>query len=166
MDEFSTWADDLWQQHKSQYGMSAVRDAETLRILYPKEDSRFIRLKIGDRSRTIGWTVLLSTPLTNHNHFGNMRLGSIVDCFAAVGDAAKIVCAARQHLETLGVDLIVSNQSHAAWQQGFRQAGFLRGPSNFIFASSRELTKLLRQNGVRNEDLHFNRGDGDGPNNL
>ena len=73
---------------------------------------------------------------------------------------------AREYLESQGVDLIVSNQSHAAWRRGFRQAGFLRGPSNFIFASSRELTRLLRGKGVRNEDLHFNRGDGDGPNNL
>lgn len=166
VDEFSGWVDDLWQQYRSQYGMIAVRDAETLRILYPKDDGRFIRLKVSDRSGPIGWAVLLNTALSNHKQFGNMRLGSIVDCFASAGDATQVVGAARAHLESLGVDLIVSNQSHTAWRQGFRRAGFFPGPSNFIFASSRELTRLLRREGIRDEDLHVNRGDGDGPINL
>ena len=61
---------------------------------------------------------------------------------------------------------MVSNQSHAAWRGGFRQAGFLAGPPHFLFASSPELTKLLRREGLENDDLHFNRGDGDGPINL
>jgi hypothetical protein len=165
-DDFSAWADDIWRQSKGQYGMTAVRDAETLRILYPQSDARFIRLKISHGSQTIGWTVLLDSALRGHKHFGNMRLGSIVDCFASTDDTVKVVSAAREFLELRGVDLIVSNQSHAAWRRGFRQAGFLAGPSNFIFASSPKLTKLLRERGVRNDDLHLNRGDGDGPINL
>jgi hypothetical protein len=164
--EFSDWTDELWQQCRSQYGMSAVRDAETLSILYPKEETRFIRLRVSERNRVIGWAVLLNTQLVGHKHFGDMRLGSIVDCLAYSNDAGKVACAAREFLETRGVDLIVSNQSHVAWQRGLRQAGFLRGPSNFVFASSRKLTELLGQGGVRNEQLHLNRGDGDGPINL
>lgn len=166
VDEFSDWVDELWESHKDQYGMSAVRDAETLRILYPKNNDKFIRLKVGKRSRPIGWAVVLDSQLSGHKHFGDMRLGSIVDCFASVADAAAVVGAARQYLESRGVDLIVSNQSHIAWQRGFQQAGFLGGPSNFIFAASRELTGLLRREGVENDGLHFNRGDGDGPINL
>lgn len=166
VDEFSDWVDELWDSCKERYGMSAVRDAETLRILYPKNNDKFIRLKISRRSRTIGWVVALDSQLSGHKHFGNMRLGSIVDCFASVADAAAVVGAARRYLESRGVDLIVSNQSHIAWQRGFRQAGFLSGPSNFIFAASRELTELLRRDGVENNDLHLNRGDGDGPINL
>ena len=166
VDEFSDWVDELWNSSKERYGMSAVRDVETLRILYPKNNDKFIRLKVGSRSRPIGWVVVLDSQLSGHKHFGNMRLGSIVDCFASVADAAAVVGAARRYLESRGVDLIVSNQSHIAWRRGFRQAGFLGGPSNFIFAASRELTELLRREGVENDDLHFNRGDGDGPINL
>ncbi|MBU4398659.1 MAG: hypothetical protein KKE86_04915, partial [Planctomycetes bacterium] len=166
VDEFSDWVDELWNSSKERYGMSAVRDAETLRILYPKNNDGFIRLKVGGRSRPIGWVVALDSQLSGHKHFGNMRLGSIADCFASVADTAAVVGAARRYLESRGVDLIVSNQSHIAWQRGFRQAGFLGGPSNFIFAASRELTELLRREGVENDDLHFNRGDGDGPINL
>ena len=164
--EFSDWADELWESCRRQYGMSAVRDAETLRILYPKNNDKFIRLKVGSRSRPIGWVVVLDSQLSGHKHFGNMRLGSIADCFASVADTAAVVGAARRYLESRGVDLIVSNQSHIAWRRGFRQAGFFSGPSNFIFAASRELTELLRRESVENDDLHFNRGDGDGPINL
>ena len=166
VEEFSAWTDDLWDLCKSQYGMCAVRDSKTLRILYPASDPRFIRLKITKQKRTIGWAVLLDTQLADHNHFGNMRLGSIVDCFGATTDALPVVSAARECLETRGVDLIVSNQSNAAWRLAFQQAGFLQGPTNFIFTSSPKLTELLSQKSVKNEELHFNRGDGDGPINL
>jgi hypothetical protein len=161
--EFSTWADALWEECKSQYGMSAVRNAETLQILYPQTDSRFIRLLVTRHKRPIGWAVLLNTPLSGHRQFGNMRLGSIVNCFAATAETAHVVGAARTFLESQRVDLIISNQAHAAWRRGFRQAGFLQGPSNFLFAASRDLTKLLERQSVPSDDLHVNRGDGDGP---
>ena len=163
VDEFAGWADEVWDSCKDQYGMTAVRDAETLRILYPKDNARFIRLKVSDGTRPIGWAVLLDSQLSGHKHFGNMRLGSIVDCFASVEDAPAVVAAAHRCLESRGVDLIVSNQSHAAWCRGFEQAGFLSGPSNFIFAASKMLADLLHKEGISNDELHINRGDGDGP---
>ena len=166
VDEFSDRADDVWRRAKGEYGMTAVRDAETLRILYPRQTEKFIRLKISDRSRPIGWAVMLDTHCSGHKHFGDMRLGSIVDCFSATAEAGKVVGAARWWLESRGVDLIVSNQSHTAWRHGLRQSGFFQGPTNFIFATSKNLTELLRQRGVTDDDLHINRGDGDGPINL
>ncbi len=143
-----------------------MRNAETGHILYPKQAPRFIRLKVSEWNRPLGYAVLMNTPLVDHNYFGNMRLGSIVSCFGHVADAATVVFAAKAYLESQGADLIVSNHCHAAWCRGFHQAGFLRGPSNFIFAASGALTDMLRRAGVENDDLHFNRGDGDGPINL
>ena len=163
IDEFSAWADDLWRQCHGHYGFSAVRDSETLRLLYPKENERFIRLKVSEPSRVLGWAVALDTQLADHKHFGAMRLGSIIDCFASPADTTEVVGAVREYLQRRGVDLIVSNQSQAGWCRGFREAGFLRGPSNFIFASSRNLSQLFHQAGVQDADLHFTRGDGDGP---
>jgi hypothetical protein len=166
VDEFSSWADDLWEKYKGQYGLLGVRDAESLRILYPKHERRFIRLEVSERSRLIGWAVLLNTPLKNHKYFGNMRLGTIVGTFGDTWHATTIITAARTYLESEGVDLIVSNQAHAVWCRALREAGFLRGPSNFIFAGSTKLMELLDQEGVQNSELHFTRGDGDGPINL
>ncbi len=166
VDDLAGWADELWESCRSEYGFTAVRDAETVQILYPKQDPRFIRLKVSEWKRPIGYAILMNTPLMDHNYFGQMRLGSIVSCFGSTGDTATVVSAAAAFLQSQGVDLIVSNHSHAAWRRGFRQAGFMRGPSNFIFTSSPQLSHLLRQSGIGNDDLHFNRGDGDGPINL
>jgi hypothetical protein len=92
-----------------------------------------------------------------------MRLGSLVDGFCAPADADRLIHCAREYLERDGADLIVSNQAHTAWCRGLRRSGFLRGPSNYIFASSSELIKLLCACGVGNADIHVTRGDGDGP---
>ena len=69
-------------------------------------------------------------------------------------------------LESLGVDIIVSNQSFNLWQKSMQLSGYLKGPTNFYFASSPELNKLLQpyQNNIQN--IHMVRGDGDGPVNL
>ena len=166
VDELSDWVDPLWDACKADYGMSAVRDSQTLRILYPKEKKQFIRLRVTRDGKDIGWAVLLSTQLSAHRQFGDMRLGSIVDGFSAAADAVTIVSAAAAYLRNRNVDLIVSNQAHAAWSAALDACGFMRGPSNFIFATSKALTSRLEQAGVKNDEIHMNRGDGDGPINL
>ena len=114
----------------------------------------------------VGWAVVLDSHLSGHKYFGDMRLGSIVSGLATPADAAMVVRAAAAFLRSRGVDLIVSNQSHTVWCRAFSRAGFLRGPSNFLFASSPQLTALLGRQHVQNCDLHLTRGDGDGPINL
>jgi hypothetical protein len=166
VDEFAGWTDELWEACKDHYGMCAVRDSQTLQVLYPRDDARFIRLRVKRADRTIGWAVLLNNKWWNHRHFGRMRLGSIADCFAAPADAPEVVRCAVRFLQQRSVDLIVSNQSHAAWCKAFRASGFLPGPTNFNFASSRRLTQVLQSAGVRLGDMHWTRGDGDGPINL
>ena len=161
--EFSAWADDLWQVCKDHYSMIAVRDADVLNILYPSIDPRFIRLKVLEGRRITGWAVLLDTPMSGDKYFGNMRVGSIVDCMAAPGDAGPVMAAASQFLERRGVDLLLSNQSHPAWGRGLRNAGFVEGPSNYFFTSSPELTRLLDEVDPARAEMHLNRGDGDGP---
>ena len=164
--EFGDWADRLWEACRNDYGMCAVRNAETLRILYPGANEKFIRLKVMRCETCIGWAVVLDTQLSGHRQFGGMRLGSLVDCFAAPGDAAAVALAARETLERRGVDLLVSNQAHAAWGRALRAAGLLAGPSNFLLALSPALAKTLAAARVEDRDIHMNRGDGDGPINL
>ncbi len=164
--EFDDWATMLWDAYKGEYGMASVRDAATLRTLYPPDEERFIRIRVISRGETIGWAVLLGTQHTRHVSFGDVRLGSIVDCFASPAAAGAVVACATRVLEKLGVDLIVSNQSHAAWCAALTAAGYLPWPSNFIFGTSKELTKLLTDAKIDIGDIHLNRGDGDGPINL
>ena len=161
--EFSAWADGIWQTCQSRYSMVAVRDADVLNILYPPDNTRVIRLKLLDGRRVAGWAVLLDTVMADDKYFGNMRVGSIVDCLALPEDANTVMYAAARFLEDRGVDLLLSNQNHPAWCEGLKMAGFVEGPSNFFFVASKALSKLLNEIDPAGTAIHLNRGDGDGP---
>jgi len=161
--ELGAWTNQIWRACQPHYSMIAVRDRAVLNVLYPSEERRFIRLKILDGSSVIGWAVLLDTVMSENKYFGNMRVGTIVDCLAAPENASRVMAVASQFLEQRGVDVMVSNQSHPAWSWGLKRAGFLRGPSNFFFVASRELKTLLSEIDPQGTGFHLNRGDGDGP---
>jgi hypothetical protein len=92
--------------------------------------------------------------------YGNMRVGSVVDCFALPGELFSVVRGATQTLERQGFDLILSNQSHQAWGEAFKAAGYLPGPSNFLFAASKKLAKLLAPFEAVRPRMHLTRSDG------
>ncbi len=161
--EFSDWATELWRDCHDRYAMVGVRDARVLNILYPAENPRFIKLRVVDSGRVAGWAVLLDTRMSNNKYFGDMRVGSIVDCLARPEDAHKVIYLAAQVLERRGADLLLSNQAHAGWCGALKHAGFLRGPSNFLFLTSAPLTRLLGQLDPAGAAVHMTRGDGDGP---
>ena len=163
--EFSDWADGLWNEAKNGVSMAAVRDASTLRLLYPPSVTSTRRLRISRNGVAIGWAII--GERREDAKFGKMRGGSIVDCWASEENMASVVKAATQALEKNGaekdgVDLIVSNQSHHAWCSAFEKSGFLKGPSNFIFAASKKLTELLQPLEENRPSFHVTRADGDG----
>jgi len=160
---FSEWADDLWKECNGRYAMIARRDSETLNIVYPANSQKYLCYKVTRNKAVVGWAVLLDTQMVDNKYFGNLRVGSIVDCLASPENASAVIQAASKVLEDRGVDLIVSNQSHAAWCLGLRDAGFLQGPSNYPFFSSTKLAKLLNPLETTMAQCHFTRGDGDGP---
>jgi hypothetical protein len=165
--DFGDWADEVWEASRQVYGLVANRDRQSLEILFSRSNvPGLIVLRINRGGRTIGWAAVLDTSMSRHRYFGKLRVGSIVDGFAAPEDAAAVVRAATEYLERRRVDVIVSNQLHRSWVAGLRASGFLAGPSNFALA----LSKPLARRAVRYEsdwgDFHFNRGDGDGPINL
>jgi hypothetical protein len=153
---FSPWADEIWQRSRDSYAIIAERDTDTLDALYPRSDARFLRVRTPG-----GWAVLLNTQMRDHKQFGDMRVGSIVDCLAPPGEAGAVMQAATSLLENSGVDLIVSNQLHQAWSRALLDAGFRTGPSNYLVALSPAIAALAADK--PDHDFHFNRGDGDGP---
>jgi len=58
VEDFSEWVDPLWQQAKNHYAMTAVRDFQTLRTLYPASDAHFTRLRVHRSGHDIGWAVV------------------------------------------------------------------------------------------------------------
>lgn len=163
---FGPWADEIWHRSKDSYSLVGLRDGETLNRLYPPSDRRFIRLRISRWGKLLGWAVMLDTQMSRHKQFGNMRVGSVIDCLAEPEHAAPIVRCSSSFLEQRGVDVIVSNQASSAWGKAFIAAGYMRGPTNFIQALSPPLAARLEPLQASLEKIHMNRGDGDGPINL
>lgn len=162
---FGGWADELWQKCSPLYAMIGSRESGVLNCLYPPGNN-FIAVKILRGSRIAGWAVVLDTQMRENKYFGGLRVGSLVDCLATLEDAPAVVQAATGVLERRGVDLMVSNHSHAAWGKAFRSAGFLSGPSNFILAASKPLAQQLEPWASCHSEVYLMRGDGDGPVNL
>ncbi|MGH9642071.1 MAG: hypothetical protein ACRD3Q_06555 [Terriglobales bacterium] len=162
--EFSDWADELWSQAKETVSAATVRDASTLRLLYPQNFTSPIastrRLRISRNGSPIGWTII--GIRRRDAKYGEMRVGSVVDCWAMPENANAVIGAATHALEKDGVDLIVSNQSHDVWCKVFEKSGFLKGPTNFVFAASKKLMELLQPLEENRPSFHITRADGDG----
>jgi hypothetical protein len=164
--EFGDVADDLFVQNLDRYGLVADRRVSALQRLYPREEARYLRLVVERDDRVIGWALVLDTQMTDDKYFGDMRVGSIADCFAAPDDAYRVVSAADAFLSERGVDIVVSNQLHPQWCEALTAAGYESGPSNFFFYFSEELGERLDSSGDWKRKIHLNRGDGEGPAHL
>jgi hypothetical protein len=166
MSEFEGSADDLFADNVDSYVLVADRRGGTLRRIYPREESRYIRLAVSKSGDVIGWALVLDTQMRDDKYFGDMRVGSIADCFAAPDDAPSVVAAADEFLTRRGVDIVVSNQLHPRWCDALEMAGYERGPSNFFFYFSEELGDRLATIDDWQSGVHLNRGDGEGPAHL
>lgn len=163
---FSGWSDPVWEDVRLRYGLASARDGRTLDLRYPPGEGPFLRLKISGPDGVIGYALLLDSRLCENKYFGDLRVGVLVDCLAAPERAPAVTRAAVAWLEKGGVDLTVSNQSHASWCAALRQCGFLKGPSNFIFAASPPLAAVLGPLETQLSTFHLNRADGPGPTRL
>jgi hypothetical protein len=159
-DEFSDWTDPLWEGAKDNYGMVAVRDAANLRVLYPASFVHLTKLKVSQNSSVVGWAVV--GERRKNPRWGDLRVGTIIDCWAAPGDELAVIRAATANLEESGLDAIVSNQSHHTWCRAVENSGFLKTSSNFVFAASKKLGESLQPFEQEKSRMHLVRGDGDG----
>jgi hypothetical protein len=160
---FSSWADDLWNDCKGRYGMIALRDSQALNILYPLGSERVLRYRVYQGDNVLGWAVLSVRQMQDDLQFGNMVVGSIVDCLALPENALAVIRTVTRVLEERGVDLIVANHRHASWCTALQEAGFLERPSHRLMGMSVELAKLLPSRGIETSQVYFTRGDGEGP---
>ncbi len=163
VERFGEWTDALWRAHAARYSFVGGRCAATLNATYPANGQEFARLRISLGADDIGWAVVHEGQPAYSEHFGNMRVGTIVDCFAGPEHADAVIRASTDTLARRGVDLVISNQSHQAWRRALRRAGFLRGPSSWLFAPAPALAALVAAEDPAFRRVHLNRGDGDGP---
>ena len=161
--EFGPWADQVWEQARMEYRFSAVRNRTAQNILFGDGNTKNIVLHCTRAGSTVGWAVVRSTPMRGDQYFGDLRVGSLVDVLAVPGEEFAVVQLAVRHLENLGSELVVTNQSHHRWTAALQGNGFFQGPSNFIFACSPALAAELGDADQFPGEIHFNRADGDGP---
>jgi hypothetical protein len=163
---FDEWVDDLWEAAGAHYTFIAERTLPALNRLYPPGHPRFLKLQVRRQGKMAGWAVALDTPMRESRHFGNLRVGSVVDGLAAPGEEDATAAGVTTFLRQRGVDVLVTNQAHQAWVKAFRRAGWLPGPSNFIFAAAPPLAALLQPWPHTCAQAHLTRGDGEGPTHL
>jgi hypothetical protein len=163
---FGAWAGEIWEQAHGCYGLVAPRDGNTLNARYPADEPRFLKLRFSREGRVFGWAVLLDTQMRGNKYFGDARVGAIVDCFAHPENATPAIQAATRYLWDSGVDLVVTNQAHRAWRLAARRAGFLRSPSNYVFALSPEAAAMVHPFDRNFATFFVTRGDGAGPERL
>ena len=163
---FDAWADAIWEAALPAYSLVAKRTGEELDLLYPRTKEKFIRVRVSKAGTPVGWAVMFATQMTKHKQFGAMKLGTVIDCLAVPGHEGAVVRAATRALRKRKVDLVATNQLHHAWVTAFKHAGFLTGPSNYVFASSKKLSAAIAPWGeaeLPQSRVHITRGDGDGP---
>ncbi|MHA7836187.1 MAG: hypothetical protein ACX98W_01875 [bacterium] len=161
---FDAWADELWERVRSRYSAIAYRDAATMNDLVPKGGwPKGIRLRVLDGDRLLGWAVVLDTQMKNDVRFGDLRVGSIIDCLAAPEDAEAVVAGADAYLAGRGVDCIMSNQAHPRWREAFSRNGYLLLEERRFLAASPALEKTLSPFEEKRMGLHMTNMDGHGP---
>jgi hypothetical protein len=163
---FDSWADDIWAASQGEIDFGAVRDHLVLEQLYNVPGNRFLKVVIEDDTGPCGWVVCLATQFHRHNMFGDLKIGSIVDCLVRPGYQGALIDAAVERLRQEDVDLIVTNQSLTALGLALRGAGFLSGPSNFLLAASPRLADRLPSLQRDLGRVHVNRGAGQTAANL
>ncbi len=158
---WGNWADELWEQCRGEFSFAVRRDLKTVRALYPLE-GRTRGYLIRRDGRPVGWVAALLTKMRDHKFFGNLQVATLLDAVAIDGTKLGCIELASRALAREGAELLVTNQSHAAWMQAFRSAGYLSGPSNYILALSKPLAAAINAEPGGMANVHFTRGDSDG----
>jgi len=165
--DFGGWADALWERCKNRYSAIAVRDAATMNALAPAHGWPSVtRIRVERAGDLLGWALVMDRRMHEDPRFGELHVGSIVDCLADPLDAGEVVAAATQVLRRRGVDMIASNQAHPEWARGFAENGYLILRDRRLFAASPALRQLLEPFAETARGLHLTNMDGHGPSGL
>jgi hypothetical protein len=163
---FGNWADEVSDECSGMYSFAAVRDGAYLNFIYPGTGNLYHGLKLIQNGKAAGWIQVLDCAFHNRSYMGDMKVACLADGEGEASAVPALLKAAVRMAREGGADLVFSNQMHTTWTKALEEAGFWRGPSNFLLAFSKELSALLDPLAESLPRIHFNRGDGDGVVNL
>lgn len=165
VDDFGDWSDAIWELARASYGVTAIRDADTLRRLMGKEGWPGLQiLRMSRRGACIGWATIRVNRMRDDARFGNLVVGSIVDALAIPGEETSVIRAATRALEQTDAQLVACNVMHARWRKAFSRSGFLALPKSRKLFMTQAMQAMLHEKGINiDSDMHFMSIDGDGP---
>ncbi|MGB0103120.1 MAG: hypothetical protein WBP51_02860 [Candidatus Sulfotelmatobacter sp.] len=169
-DRIYRWEDQtssLWSQYRAGCSFAAARDGETLPFFLDLTDRRLSAYRLTDRGGTLrGWIVLQVTAMDENQHFGSLRVATLLDGVCAPMFERAAVGAATACARDQGADVILLNQQHRHWIMASDENGFWKGPSNYVLATSPRLTEQIGAVDPEFTKVHISRSDGDGRLNL
>ncbi len=157
IESWDSWADDVWNASTKSYSFIARRKAEDLPAFLPIGQRDQVAWRFEEKGKVVGWAAAMVHRVPNSTYFGNMMVGTLLDCLCVPGFERRVVASTSELMNRLGADMLLSNQTHWAWQQAFRACGFFSGPSNYLLGTSPVLSKT-----VDFRTAHLTRADGDG----
>jgi hypothetical protein len=159
---WEAWADELWEQYKTCCSFTIARDSRTSSELYPVSETRILRFLVRKYGQPAVWLTALNTAMRGDQYFGDLRVATILDCVGRTEVMPGAVALVSALLAERGADLIITNQSHRACVQAFREAGFLSVPSNYLLGVSKALAGTIARHPDGDTGVHVTRGDADG----
>jgi hypothetical protein len=167
---FDDWANRIFEDCLPDYGVAMRSDATTLNILHPPDIPSLTRLRVRrkgakrgqgrDAGQDAGWILVANKQMENNHHFGDLKVGTLVDGFGRAADAPALVAAGIDHLVETGADIIVANFSHEAWVKACRRSGMLAGPDSYYHFVSPGGSPLFEDTCPPRE-IHMARGHSD-----
>jgi hypothetical protein len=159
--EWAEWADSVWDAAAPALSFGVVRTRDTLPFFYPL-DNRSPRVwTVARDAGTEGWFGLLVARMSRNVYFGDLVVATLTDCLGTADAVRAATVLAVQQASADGADILITNQQHRLMQECCVSAGWRRGPSNFLLATSRELSERLDP-----ATTYITRRDGDGLVNL
>ncbi|MEM7005954.1 MAG: hypothetical protein AAF498_08730 [Pseudomonadota bacterium] len=162
---FGIWADDIWAMATAQYDMVAFRDAASLNHLMAGDGwPEVVLIKVLSGGQPVGWAALKISKMEDDQRFGDMTVGSLVDCLALPGKEEMVVSAAVELLCDQGSDVIMTNVTHPVWDKALKRCGFFASKNRRTFGVSPSFGIKAGTGLVAG--AHFTPIDGDGPRGL
>jgi hypothetical protein len=160
-DELDGELDAVWNECRGAFDFALVRGARAINDLHPASQTRLRRWLLRERGRLVGWSTGLCTTMEGNPHFGDLRVGTVLDALAPANHLGALLLHTYQALRSLEADLVIVNCTHTLWRERLRRLGFIEFPSNFLLAISKPLAAALQTKSALGR-FYVTRADGDG----
>jgi hypothetical protein len=156
------WCDALWAAYCGTCSFAALRDSENLpRFLDPRAGGLIVH-RIAENGRIRGWAASQLKQMRADKYFGNLQVATLLDAVSEPDFERALISQVIAALREKGAELIIANHAHATWLRALEAAGFWNGPSNYVLATSPQLTESIAAVNPTLDRLHLTRADGDG----